>query len=456
MFEEPEAWYEVTPPEPRTSSVFYKVLVIFLILGLMGSALAGVVWLVERRNTASGGRAQLEHSVNRIVFVNLNGQLETVAPDGGDGRLLTSDTLSYQFPAWSPDGKFVAAIGIDALGGGIFLLEDQVGTEAKRVYFSHQSAPIYLYWAPDSRQVSFIASHAQSVLGLFLVGVTGEEESRLLTTGTPFYWNWSAASDEILIHSGFSGEGARLALINAEGSGAGQDIAPPGFFQAPGISADGRYLAYATVDESGINWLVVTDRETGQEQRQRHVGLAALGWSPADSVVAFTSAGREALDFIGPLRLMDAVTGDIRLLSQEEVLAFFWSPDGRYLATITSSGRGNDIVAQRLADPGSGRALHVGKRAQQQAEESFQLNVIDVRDGKSEQLLSFQPSAAFINRFLPFFDQYALSHRLWSPDSDAIVLPVREENRNRIIVAPLDGSPVQLVGEGTMAFWSQN
>ena len=30
----------------------------------------------------------------------------------------------------------------------------------------------------------------------------------------------------------------------------------------------------------------------------------------------------------------------------------------------------------------------------------------------------------FVNQVLPYFDQYALSHRFWSPDSRSLVLPI--------------------------------
>jgi TolB protein len=60
----------------------------------------------------------------------------------------------------------------------------------------------------------------------------------------------------------------------------------------------------------------------------------------------------------------------------------------------------------------------------------------------------------FVSQFLPFFDQYALSHRLWSPDSSALVLPARVEGASQIMLFPADGGEPRPVAPGSMAFWS--
>ena len=80
--------------------------------------------------------------------------------------------------------------------------------------------------------------------------------------------------------------------------------------------------------------------------------------------------------------------------------------------------------------------------------------VINVETGEETQLLSFTPSVLFISQFLPFFDQYALSHRIWSPNSDAVVLSVLEDGRSHVKVIPIDGGPVTDLGRGDMPFWS--
>ena len=55
---------------------------------------------------------------------------------------------------------------------------------------------------------------------------------------------------------------------------------------------------------------------------------------------------------------------------------------------------------------------------------------------------------------LPFFDQYALSHRLWSPDGGSIALPVVAEGTEQIVVVQADGSGARRVADGVEDFWS--
>jgi TolB protein len=145
---------------------------------------------------------------------------------------------------------------------------------------------------------------------------------------------------------------------------------------------------------------------------------------------------------------MDAATGEVRLLSSEPIVAFFWSPDGRYLAalSISRSGEG-DINAQAAKDV-------FGKLGRQQNLPRLRLLVYDVTTDEGRLLFSFVPTITFVTQFLPFFDQYALSHRLWSPDSSALVLPMVENGRNEIFIINVVSGQKQFLAEGSMPFWS--
>ncbi|MCX6045480.1 MAG: hypothetical protein NT075_10230, partial [Chloroflexi bacterium] len=82
------------------------------------------------------------------------------------------------------------------------------------------------------------------------------------------------------------------------------------------------------------------------------------------------------------------------------------------------------------------------------------LHVVHVRGGRTQTLAVFEPWALFVNQFLPFFDQYALSHRLWSPDSDALVVPMVKGNKAQIYILPINGGTARPIAEGFMATWS--
>ncbi len=408
--------------------------------------------------TAAPTQAASPLADSRIAFVDAAGRMGTVAAAGGDERLIGAEDAVLLFPAWSPDGRSLAAVGSTAEGPGVFAVADSDGAALTPLYVNRRGAPIYLYWSPDGQAVSFIANHDDG-LALYLAPAQGGEEARLLATGSPFYWQWAEAGDELLIHSGASFPGARIAFLDvAAGGEPGDDLGAAGFFQAPGISAGGRYLAWAEVDNTRARWLVVRQTESGEEQRLPHRGNIAMSWSPAGDrdLLAFVSpaaANRRAFSYYGPLRLLDATSGEVGLLSDLTVLAFFWSPDGRYIAYITVAGQDD---GEQAAGGLTTVSLTESEPAAQQGNLRLALWVVDVESGLGQQRLVFRPTAMYLTQFLPFFDQYALSHRIWSPDSAALVLPIAGDTpqEDTIYVVPAHAGAAYDVAKGTIAFWS--
>jgi len=60
-----------------------------------------------------------------------------------------------------------------------------------------------------------------------------------------------------------------------------------------------------------------------------------------------------------------------------------------------------------------------------------------------------------VNQNLPYFDQYALSHRLWAPNSASIILPrVDSSGATQIVVVAADGTDSRPIADGVSGFWS--
>jgi TolB protein len=396
--------------------------------------------------------------IDRIAFINLDGQLETIRPDGSNARQLTHHNQFFYFPAWSPDGTRLAVLGGDAESGSVFTVTDSsAGNELREIYRSSSQVPFYIYWSPDGSRVSFLAN-AGVGLGLFLAEANQGGAARLLATGQPFYWDWSPRGDQLLIHSGFAGHGSRLAFIDLQGDSQHGELARPGFFQAPGFSRSGRYWAYAEVDAAANRRLVVENDGGEQRHSLPHLGQLALSWSPTEERLAFTSPLVDLPAFYGPLRLLEPATGESRLLSSDIVIAFFWSPDGRRIAFLTLGRERHDTDVQTfygLEAAAPGRQALPATGHQNGSVLLLDLWVVEVDGGEAYRLVTFQPTQIFIRQFLPFFDQYALSHRLWSPASDALVIPMADENGvPRIHIVPVDGRFAIPIADGAMAFWS--
>lgn len=405
--------------------------------------------------TTPSPTAEVSLSINRIAYINSDGDVATISPDGTNDKVLTSGEQFYQFPAWSPNGRYLAAIGASRGQVGIYLLEDRSGSE-RPLYSSRDKTPFYLYWSPNSEEISFLAQHDETPMTLRLVDVDNDdvEQSEIVLAGGPLYWDWSADGESLFVHSALEDE-ERMGFFTAAGEMVDGGIEAPGAFQAPSISGDGRYVAYAQINPAGFSEMVVADIDAQTEVRTRHNGVVAMGWSPVANQLAYiNNATPEGFSSIGPLRLYDAESDDTMLLSGQNVLAFFWSPNGRYVAfyTLTNGGGDSEINASRLFFEQKTRQA---AKSAAQRRPAFDLTVVDVITGEGRVLVTnIELSALFITQFLPFFDQYAMSHSLWSPGSDAFLVPYNDSGTARIAAVNIDGGQVRDIAQGFVAFWS--
>ena len=413
---------------------------------------------------ASRSQARL----NRIAYINLEGQLETIAPDGTDPRVLSRGVGVYQFPAWSPDGRHIAAIGGTEDTAAVFLFEDDASVEVRQLFFSRREVPVYLYWAPDNEHLSFIAVRPSGdSFGLHLVSVEGDHTDRIVASGRPCFWNWNAQGDEILLHTGFPGEEtARLLFadpFDPNGLQNGDNIARPGLFQSPSFSGTGRCWAFAHLNEDNESQIIIDGQGFESQVEIAHYGVAAMNWNPTRELLAFISAPGPSRNAYGPLQLIHVShewSEQVEVITDEMVIAFFWSPDGESLAFFTVADTYDRIKMSLVPDPHQ-LDLEGGTIREPEPERirplHLNLFVMDLEsDDDPRLMLTFQPNEMFINRLLPFFDQFALSHRIWSPDSDAIVLPVINHEEPQLLIVPTRDRQAQprVLAGGVMAFWS--
>jgi Tol biopolymer transport system component len=130
------------------------------------------------------------------------------------------------------------------------------------------------------------------------------------------------------------------------------------------------------------------------------------------------------------------------------VLAFFWSPDSNKLAYLTGA----------LVEPSPvGRAGGLAAPALQQRR-TLQVtwHVIDLAGGRTIDLNTFEPTDSFIY-LIQYFDQFAQSVALWSPDSRSLVYagqPLVGEHGVYVIDAQDAAARPRFVGPGDFAIWS--
>ncbi|MBI4312093.1 MAG: PD40 domain-containing protein [Chloroflexi bacterium] len=395
--------------------------------------------------------------MDRIAYIGVDGNLYTVRRDATDRRQLTeSDPAlvssapvwsrrsprSYAWPTWSPDGSKLAVSQLSAEEEAPITINvvDIATAQSRRLYandpdsvqFIGPGIPHYLFWSPDSRRLAFLAPTAAGV-SLFLSSL-GRDEPSQLATGAPFYMAWHPDSHSLLLHIG-----SALSLVDVDSLAGASGLGPsPDTFRAPGWSPDGSQMAYIESSGSGGAALLIADKNGDGSRSLTESGLnAALLWSPRGGRIALADSPSQTRSYYSRLRLLDVVGGRDRLLVEEPLLAFFWAPDGEKIAYVAV-----DTVNLRLT-----------------------WKVVSLRGGQVRELADFLPSEDLL-AMLIFFDQYALSSSIWSPDSTALVFSGRidaasdesnEEAQDSIFVLDVESAaPPQAIAPGTLAFWSYN
>ena len=83
------------------------------------------------------------------------------------------------------------------------------------------------------------------------------------------------------------------------------------------------------------------------------------------------------------------------------------------------------------------------------------LAFVDVATGEIRSTKRVRITQLFGLQILPFFDQYALSHRFWSPDGTSLALPlVGAGDVTELTVIPTDGGEPRTVAVAEMGAWS--
>ena len=398
----------------------------------------------------------------RIAVIDGDGNLVIADASGAITRIADPANVAFGFPAWSPDGRSIASVTAEASAASISVFDvSHLGASAAgesrptTIYRSADRPPFYLYWTPDSRAVSFLATEGDGIVLLVAAAdgssaLDGKGNGALIYRGNPLYFDWIDPA-RLALHVG-SGPDAFLGEVDRGGTPAAAALATPGDFRSPSISADGRYIAFARAADgagSGADpgTLVVSGRDGSNAPTVPIFGIAAAVFSPVDpgvATIAATEAGGRDLAFpIGPLRVVDAATGASRTILDGLVLAFFWSPDGRSIAAIRLQPAGGTTAAASPSPTATPDTVPM-------------LVFVDVASGKVTGQRQIRPGARFVSDFLPYFDQYALSHTLWAPDSSTILMPlVGTDGQTTLAAIPRDGSEPTLTIDGVAGFWTR-
>ena len=400
-------------------------------------------------------------AIDRIAYVNNDGDLFTIKADGSEQLKLTGTTQMssslhaalaqpvgseslYTWPTWAPDGQKIAASRVQvSRGSAVISVEviDVVTGQQMTVFTNEtaslvaQGAPHYLYWSPDSLSLAVLAGSTEG-LTLYVVEADGAGGPVAVATGAPLYFQWSRNSDILAIHVGDD------LLIARKPFGGPAPVIESGLggFRVPALSPDGSMVAY-TGSVGGRNALQVA--QVGNTPGQRSIvevgELSAFAWSPDGREMAVADSPEARSGAFQRLRVVANDGSAVRTVVEGTIVSFYWSPAGNSLAWLDLDASGER--ARWWVESGAGNP--------------------------ARELFAFQPSSD-TGIMLWFFDQYGYSHSPWSPDGTGLVFAGSQHagmgstnghspSGDRVYVLDVEkGNPPRELAAGKLAFWSWN
>ncbi len=344
--------------------------------------------------------------MSRLAFIGLDRQIYVSQASGGEPTALTTPfprgagawgmlnrpQEAFSWPTWSPDGEWIAAFAVeggDSESGPVRVVALSLDG-VRQVEWARipNMSPIYLQWHPAGDALTVLLQEGpELVLALLRRERLGQVQT--LEQGVPLFFNWAPDGGRVLVHVGNKDDPTGR-LVARDPLGDGEDILydrPPGSFCAPVFP--GPRAAYAVRRPDGGSE-VVTSTVEGLDTRvltHRRGLLAVLPAPGGEPWVAVSAAPKgEGTPYRG-IDLFHITTGETRNVSTADCLAFLWSPVGDFLLYAVVDSDANCLLWHKVGLDGTPAVL----------------------------LGSFWPTREILF-YLHFFDQYAQSHPILSPD----------------------------------------
>jgi eukaryotic-like serine/threonine-protein kinase len=317
----------------------------------------GAIWVIPalggsaRRLMASTSGADVSR-IGRLTCFRLDGgklQLVTAAPDGSDVRVVVpASSGHHRFPRWSPDGRWIAFQRGDGVRDDIFIVAG-TGGEPKRLT-NDRTVLAGLSWLPSSEGVVYASSRGSTVPYLPPLRLW---EARLDGRGPEALTGEDSSYELPDLHQTGLASAARLRMrfdiwkIPFERNAAdnvrnAQPIThQTGQVLTPTVAPNGDDIAFLA-DHGGRGNLWVLSTRTGEMRQVTFESdpAAAVGvpsWSPDGKWIAFVSSkGRTGFEF--GVWLVSPDGGNLHNVARQG-LGTAWSPDGQWLYySDTSAG----------------------------------------------------------------------------------------------------------------------
>jgi Tol biopolymer transport system component len=318
----------------------------------------------------------------------------------------------------------------------------------REVYNSDSHSISYVDWSPDNARLAFLATRVQdSQTEMKLIEAREGARAKTIFEGADVAWNWHPDSQSLVAKVGAENAANRLNTFDIAGGTAGRvQGANSVAFNTPQFSPDGGFLLL-TEKAGGKNKLVLADRNGSKVKDlvEFEGESISFAWSPRGAKIAYIvrSQGQPG----SPLTVLDVNSGEKRVITNNPVVTFFWSPDGERIAAFS--------LANRTDIPENFAGFSIVPEINTTL---FFLETLDSANGSSRPLFYFAPTTAFL-RLAAEFDRYSRGLTIWSPDSRKLVFTLMfgDQNGTRDYVVETEGSGSlfpRVIGNGALAFWS--
>jgi eukaryotic-like serine/threonine-protein kinase len=309
----------------------------------------GTIWSIPalggspRPVTRSIGGADIGRNGRVASFSLANGQVQliTTALDGSDTRAIARfDAGYYQYPRWSPDGRWIAFQRGDGVRWDVFVVPVQ-GGEARQLT-RERSMMNGLAWLPDSAGIIYSSNRESTIpylpsSALWEIGLNGSGP-RAITPAEISYDQPDVHGTGLLtaVRTQMRFDVWRFPFGSSAAENVRQAVAvtrQTGQVLTPTAAPDGDQIAFLSDSGGHSNLWVISSRT--RELRQitfetdSAVSVGAPVWSPDGAAIAFVSSkGLTGLDF--GVWLVNPDGSNQRSLAMPG-LGMAWAPDGKTL-----------------------------------------------------------------------------------------------------------------------------
>jgi Tol biopolymer transport system component len=338
--------------------------------------------------------------------------------------------------------------GGQLVSSALYLASTDGKRPLREIFNSENHSISYIDWAPDNSKLAFLATNVlDEQAEMKLIDARDGSRSKTIFDGADVSWSWHPDGQSLLAKVGAASASNRLNTYDVTGDKSTRVEGANNLnFNAPQYSPDGGFMLL-TESAGNKNKLVLADRNGNKvKDLTEYEGESiSFAWSPRGAKVAYIvrSQGQPG----SPLTVLDVNSGEKRVISNNPVATFFWSPDGQRIAAFSLAN--STDIPQDFAGFSVVPEMNVPL---------MYLETIDPASGNSRPLFYFAPTNAFL-RLAAEFDRYSRGINIWSPDSRKLVFTLmfgdQSGTRDYVVEAEASGSLFpRVIGNGSLAFWS--